>query len=93
MAKIWRVVPEQEYKRIMQLEDESSTVTESASPDAEILELLPEKYVSKASRLLSALRASKDFKWKSTGEVIYKGQEIKWANITDLLYMALRPAQ
>ena len=59
--------------------------------DVNILDYIPERLKDRARKLLKLLQRSKRLKWDGAGNVSFDGKEIKFSNISDLIFVSLRP--
>lgn len=83
-------MPLAQYEKLMETKPTSADVENNNQEQETVLDLLPSKLQEKAGKILKLLEGSRNFQWKSSGEIIYQNKMFPFTHINDLLYMATR---
>ena len=81
--EIWKVMPKEEYERLMTLNPNK--------PDLSlIVSLLTHQHQYRAKSIISILGQNPDFSWNNSGEITFKNKTAYKSHIFDLITFATR---
>ena len=81
--EIWKVMPKEEYERLMTLNPDK--------PDLSlIVSLLTHQHQYRAKSIISILQQCPDFSWNKDGEITFKNKTAPQSHIFDLITFATK---